>query len=167
MKCVACGKEVKSKARKWPVCMNVECSRIRDRMKMKKSYYGKRPNVKNIEKMKKLLNTQELFATALVTIGSHKKMATHFKVSPKDITNLREELFGDYNPKKIHVMGRELIKPEQTPFVRNPIEVKVYKITDLAKFEQGGLETYEGLEFDRIEYANEIDLQTNELLEVV
>lgn len=54
-----------------------------------------------------------------------------------------------------------LSKKVEIKLERKPVEVKVFKITDLAKFEAGGSGTYEGLEFERIEYAKEFIMPFN------
>ena len=169
MYCSICGIEIKKKrSSKWQNCGSAECRREaikRISQKSKQDYYKRLDNptpdrLKKINAMKRDMPDKESFAKALAK-SNNRELARKYKLAEKEVTIYRKKLFGDIAPKEIHIIGKDLLRPLSKPLERIPIEVQVYKITEPDKIKPhvfGEKPRYDGLLFDRIEYANEIAL---------
>ena len=168
--CCACGTQImnmkgKGKNPEYPTCGNSECKKEANRRRAKDKYKMKQVTVTEdrltgIDQMKKDLDTKEKFLKATCGRNGLAKVVRKYGVVGKDLSEYREELFAGMKPSEIREL-RKKVNVLPTEFIRKKPEVKVYKITDMKAFESGGEGTYEGLEFDRIEYANEVALPFN------
>lgn len=172
MKCVACGAELSLHGRgnnpKYPSCRNKECRRIasvmRERDKVKKSIITMTEERKSgIERMKDEIAIKEEFLKAAHELGGSRNIAKKYGITAYDVAKYREELFGGMTKKEIRALRKQVVADIIKEFERKRPEVKVYKIIDMEAFEKGGPGTYDGLKFDRIEYAKWIDLPFNGL----
>lgn len=176
--CSICGEQLPDKTLRrsvWKTCDNADCRREASRRKAKAYDESIRRSVDNppperqikIDIMREEIGTREEFAKAFVKIGNTNIISKHYGVIIQDVAKLRNELFTE-NPIFIKRLGEDLLDKPKAEIVRKPIEVKVYKITDMAAIEReiaehkfGEPVSYEGLEFDRIEYANEFVMPFN------
>ena len=167
MNCFNCKKDIgNTRASKWPVCTDQICTRLRDKLKAKntkRSYRDKSNDPimqKKLAVMKREMPDKQSFAKKLAIIKKTRLLARKYRVSDVDVLNYRRELFGEMDIEEVRKLGRDLLNPVK-PFERKEIKVQVYKILDMVKFERGGTGTYEGLEFDRTEIAQNLYMPFN------
>lgn len=178
--CCICGEPLPDKTlrrSKWKTCDKLECRKEARRLMQAESRKRIKASIDNptgkrlegIARMKEEIGTQENFAKAIVSMKNAENLAKKYGISIYDVGKLRKELFGEMKPKLIHNMGRELLREKEKPveFERRPIPVTVYRIIDIEAFEAGGMGTYDGLKFDRMEYADETKIiSKSELVDV-
>jgi len=169
--CCVCGKRLmnmkgRPKNTKYPCCGDPYCKKEVNRRRTSDSQKAKRlivskERLAGIEKMKADLDTKEKFLKASQGRNGLADIARKYGIAVSDLSEYREELLADMTPSEIRALRKKVTNAFPSEFVRKKPEVKVYKITDMKAFESGGEGTYNGLEFDRIEYANEVAMPFN------
>ena len=186
MYCIICGQPINKKPSKYQNCGSEKCRKELEKQRQRRAFHKYKKSLENptperqkrIDEMKKELPDKESFAKKIVQLKNTKDMAKLYKITQGEVTKYRIELFGNMNPKEVHKLGRDLISPPKPikALERKSILVQVYKIVDMAKFEESRKAFYEGreqpeengLKFARVETANEILLHNkSELLEVM
>jgi hypothetical protein len=177
--CTVCGCEIEREIKFKSIyltCLSEKCREEAKRRKLadyhKKIKSGRINPIRRagIEQMRKELDTREKFVIATYGHGGKKRVARQYGILDWDVTNYSKDLFAGMSKGEITRCRREICKQmevekgqdKQTePLERKPVAVKVFKITDPEAFEKGGPGTYDGLEFDRIQYVSEVTLPFN------
>lgn len=167
MYCVACGKKITSlRGRtgnpKYPTCRGLECQKIANKMREKEyKMLAKRKRQEGIKRLKNELATKEEFIRAVYESGGSEKLARMYGIPLSNVKAHREKLFDGMAQTEIRALENQIASEVFKDAEKPKTEVKVYKIVDMEAFEKGGPGTYNGLKFDRIEYAKDIIIPFN------
>lgn len=173
--CSVCGCELPPapvRRGKYSTCRSRECIREANRRRTERHRQAlargtakiRADRVEKLNEMRRAMPDKEAFAKNLAVQNSMEKLARMFHIHEADIRNYKNELFGkDFRAEEVKKMGIRFLKEEleretrKKETGRNIIPTRVYKITDMEAFEAGGPGTYQGLEYVRTDYIDEMD----------